>query len=563
MESTKKYSDFLHPALAFDSLNWRKWRLTYKGGTDFIQEYLKPLSIRESTEEFNERKEITYVPAFAKAAINDIKNAIFQRTSDVVRKQGPSSYLRACVGLDGGVDFRGATMNNFIGRYILPELLTMRRVGIFVDMPPLKGSTVTDNLGLRPYIYMYQTEDIISWQFEGPDQPNEYKALLLRDHDYTTDEDTDLVVSRGERYRLLWKENGKVKCKFCDDNGDNERIIDLNLTRIPFHVFEIPSSLLEDVADYQIALMNIASSDISYIRKANYPFYVEQYDHRTEMLHTKGPPVADGTAPTTNKARQPEIATGVGQGRRVPSGMEMPKFIHPSSEPIKASMEKQEALKKDIKELVNLAVSNLNASAESKQQDNQGLEAGLSFIGLVLEHGEHQIASYWAGYESSESATVTYPTNYSLKSEEDRQREAEGDELLMSKLPSDTFKREMSKEIARKKLGGKVPQTVLDKIYSELNTAPAIVSDPDQIHQDWEDGLVSTDTASKLRGYKDGETEQAKKDHAERLAAILEAQGGESGQARGTKDFSSSKGEKVNKPQRGEGKNIDGKRNRE
>lgn len=563
MESTKKYSDFLHPALACDSLNWRKWRLTYKAGTDFVQEYLKPLSIRESATEFAERKEITYVPAFAKAAINDIKNAIFQRTSDVVRKEGPRSYLQACVGLQGGVDFRGATMNNFIGRYILPELLTMRRVGVFVDMPQLRGNTVKDNLGLRPYMYMYQVEDILSWSYEGPDRPNEFKSLLLRDHDYTTDDDTDLVVGSTERYRLLWKENGKVMCQFCNDDGTHEEIIQLNLERIPFHVFEIPSSLLEDVSDYQIALMNIASSDISYIRKANYPFYVEQYDHRTEMLHTKGPPVADGNAPATNKAMQPEIATGVGQGRRVPAGLEMPQFIHPSSEPIKASMDKQEALKKDIKELVNLAVSNLNASAESKQQDNQGLEAGLSFIGLVLEHGEHEIANFWAAYENEKPATVTYPTNYSLKSEEDRQREAEGDELLMSKLPSDTFKREMSKEIARKKLGGKVSQSVLDKIYAELNSAPAIVSDPDQIHQDWEDGLVSTDTASKLRGYKDGETEQAKKDHAERLAAILEAQGGETGQARGTKDFSSSKGEKVNKPQRGEGKKIDGKRNRE
>ena len=31
--------------------------------------------------------------------------------------------------------------------------------------------------------------------------------------------------------------------------------------------------------------------------------------------------------------------------------------------------------------------------------DNQGLEAGLSYIGLLLESAERQIAEIWAAYE--------------------------------------------------------------------------------------------------------------------------------------------------------------------
>ncbi len=43
---------------------------------------------------------------------------------------------------------------------------------------------------------------------------------------------------------------------------------------------------------------------------------------------------------------------------------------------------------------MNLAVSSLavRASAESKAMDNQGLEAGLSYIGLLLDIAERQIA---------------------------------------------------------------------------------------------------------------------------------------------------------------------------
>jgi hypothetical protein len=40
---------------------------------------------------------------------------------------------------------------------------------------------------------------------------------------------------------------------------------------------------MEDIADYQIALMNLESSDINYMLKSNFPFYVEQYDPRAEM----------------------------------------------------------------------------------------------------------------------------------------------------------------------------------------------------------------------------------------------------------------------------------------
>ncbi len=57
--------------------DWGLWRATYAGGLEFRDTYLKQYSAREETKEFNERKEITPVPTFAKAALNDIRNAIF------------------------------------------------------------------------------------------------------------------------------------------------------------------------------------------------------------------------------------------------------------------------------------------------------------------------------------------------------------------------------------------------------------------------------------------------------------------------------------------------------
>jgi hypothetical protein len=73
--------------------------------------------------------------------------------------------------------------------------------------------------------------------------------------------------------------------------------------------------------------------------------------------------------------------------------------------------------------------------------DNQGLEAGLSYIGLVLEAAERQIAEFWAAYEERESvskrevATIKYPDRYSLKTDADRITEAQNLVKLMYAVP--------------------------------------------------------------------------------------------------------------------------------
>ena len=53
-----------HPEYLNSESDWVKWRLTYESGDDFITEYLKKFSSRESDTEFTDRKNITYVPAF-------------------------------------------------------------------------------------------------------------------------------------------------------------------------------------------------------------------------------------------------------------------------------------------------------------------------------------------------------------------------------------------------------------------------------------------------------------------------------------------------------------------
>lgn len=556
-----------HPRYFHDTPYWYKWREVYDGGDAYVDQYLNKFTERETPEDFTNRRAITPIPTYAKAAVNDVRNAIFQRMRDITRRDGSEAYLRAVAGEQGGVDLEGSTMNGFLGINILTELLVMGKVGIYVDMPELTGPTLADIGSARPYLYMYQVEDILAWSLSKPEEPGEFQSLLLRDKgvDFTQHDMYDLQLPGGEyeRYRLIWvdKETGRVNVQFydadsvpIDKDGEytNEGPIELSLQRIPFVMLDIGDSLLKDVSNHQAALLNLASSDVSYALKSNFPFYVEQRDARAIGDHLKTNMNPDGTAMAGGqRASNREIVTGVTHGRTYDLKADKPGFIHPSSEPLEASLKLQEKLEDDIRKLVNLAVTNKigkrATSAEALQMSDQGLEAGLSFIGLVLESGERKITSHWAAYEerrpeSRKIATIKYPDRYSLKTDADRISEAGKLAELMFKVPGRSVKREIAKGIVAALLSGRVNTETLDTVFKEVDKANYATSDPETIIQAQEAGLCGEQVASVALGFDDDEYLQAREDHAARAVRVLAAQtaarGSDSPAARGVDDLS-------------------------
>src|SRR3990172_4249296 len=121
--------------------------------------------------------------------------------------------------------------------------------------------------------------------------------------------------------------------------------IELELTRIPFVMLDIGSSLIKDVCQHQIALLNLGSSDVSYALRSNFPFYIEQKDLRAVGAHLKHAATEDGTATSGGQgATDTNIKVGATHGRTYDKGMNAPAFINPSAEPLRASLELQERL---------------------------------------------------------------------------------------------------------------------------------------------------------------------------------------------------------------------------
>lgn len=525
-----KISTIQHPTFTNMQTEWTKFRAAFDGGTAFVNEYLAKYSAREDDADFDLRKDISYCPAHAKAAILDVKNSIYQRLVSVTRVDGPISYQDAITGKNLGVDLQGRSMDDFIGSVILQELIVMGKVGVYVDKPEqIVGETLLDANLKRPYLYHYKAEEIRAWAY---DDQLQLVSLLLQDSRDVMDDETGLVKETEIIYRHLRKTDAGIEVKFY--NTKDEEIIEmatlLLLPRIPFVLFEISSSLMVDVADYQVALLNLASSDMKYAVSSNFPFYVEQYDQafNMNMLKHATPPDDKGGSEEAKKSKDKEIKVGVSQGRRYPKGTNEPSFIHPSSEPLIASMAKQDALIKEIRQIINLSITNLEPqreSAESKQHDDQGLEAGLSYIGMELSYGEREIAEIWALYEGSKSgATIKYPDEYKLISDEKRMEMADKYEEMMSKIPSPTYKKVVAKKIVKLSLGNTATPEMLETINKEIDEVATIISDPDTIRSDHEAGLVGDELASRLRGYPEKEYRQAQKDHAARAVRVLAAQ---------------------------------------
>lgn len=495
-----------HPDYVTDYSEIEKWRICFTAGEYFRSMYLKQVSGREKADDFNNRKDITPIPAFASAEIKKIRNKIFQHFTQVRRLDGPKSYQECCSGLRYGVDLRGQPMNSFIGTDVLTELLLMGRVGVTVDMPPSKGPTLAHNRGLRPYTAMYRREDILCWEYDAdPEDPTEFSHVLLRTRE-TERSATGFLSYEHFEYRKYYKDETGVWVQHLDNSFEPDGDpIKLKLDRIPFVIFEISDSLMRYVADHQIALLNLGSLDMNFFQRSNFPTYIE----------SKSPQEGDD-----NKERILGNSRGIKYSGKIP-----PSYINPSPDPIIVSIKKQDQLERQIKELLATAVEETATVSAKKNVSSDSIGDGLSHIGLTLQQGEQDIANIWAEFDGkADAATVYYPTVYKSKTDAERVEEAKMLSSMIDKTPSKTFQRVVAKKLAHTLCSGDATPLEMAAILREIDEADIVQSDAETLERDVKGGLVDPETASIARGYPKGSYEKAQEAQALRLALIAIAQ---------------------------------------
>ena len=560
-----KILESVHPDYIVGITPWQKYGLSYDGGAPFIEKYLTQFSLRETPQNFADRKLLTYCPRHAGAAIDEIKNSIFQRLVDVTRTGGNTEMMKIWDGdsQSPGVDRNGSSINSFFGNDVLIELLVKAKVGIYVDMPAgLENSSLQEAKDKMPYMYVYNAEDILNWTHNSN---NELTALLLRSRVLRLNE-FDMPEGYEWEFRLYKLTDDGVTIQIMDGEGEPQgKLVTLELKQIPFVMIEINHSLIQDTCDIQIALLNLESSDIAYAMWSNFPFYTEQYDPKDETFNERkwdeddvddtGSDQVSIITETDKNESSKEVDVGTTQGRQYPMNLERPGYIHPSPEPLRVSMEKQQKMEEKIRLLTNLRLMNIRPkmmSAASKEVDNQGLEAGLSFIGQILETVEGQLAKIWVDYLSLTEAdipVISYPDSWQLLPPEERRSRTDHLLEMRKRVPSRKFQEIITLQIADINVKDVATRQEWSEIQKEILAARVFHDDAESVQKDMEIGALDHDLGSQIRGYPEGTGAKAQKEFVQRAQIIANMQ---KETARGNDDEdpdpnASKKGEKEHK----------------
>lgn len=557
--------NLFHPDYSACSADWRKYWLAYEATQQYVNEYLRKLSDRESVSDHNKRKLTAYVPRYAAAAVDEIKDSILQRLIDIKREGGSDTYKRCVLGEDKGVDYQYSDMTTFMGNSVLLDLLVFSKVGVLVDNYQDPGTTAMDQTG-HPYVRRYNARDIRSWSISDVDKGFDSLLLVEKEAEYAY----GLVSGYYDQYRLLQRKDGGVlvtvwypnpdfSSKRKEDKTNPKYIHDdptfMDIERIPFTTIHIKRALMQDIADMQTELMNLESSDVNYALQSNLPFYVQTYSDEQNMYAKSNiPSVTDGGELQSGPH---EVRAGTKHGVIVPEGVRLPTFIAPPADNLKISMEKGKQIREMIRSTVNLNLQALTVqreSAESKRSDKDTMEAALSVIAKKLEIAEKEIAYHWGLFdESGGPARISYPKKFSLLTNKERIADAKAMLETAESVPSLTFKRETSKRVVDILLGAELSSEELNKIYAEIDKTPT-VSDAKTLLDLVERGGVRKATVNEILGIRNAESE-ADKAIEERVAFIkttLEAQGGLGARGLSEADDDSSSQEKAGKTRRGE-----------
>ena len=549
-----KLADLRHPEYTAMVALWEKWQLCYEGSDAFRKAYLERYSKREDDQDYERRLKLTYIPGHARSAINTIRNALAVQLPDVVRT-GSEDYVTA---MATDVDTFQNAMTSYVATTIAPALLVQGRTFVVVDAPQeVEGATKADDDG-KPYLFIVTADDMLSW---ARDNNGHINVALMRLWEDIIDEDTGLVADSMQifRYYKRLETGDSFKGKNLEVVGPGVVVWDVDaksnevrppilipIDRVPIAEFRAVDSLMSEIADHQISALNIASTIVDFLWRSNFPIYVQMQASASTAIKpigTRGQDVDEFADETTGTIGEPgsgkndrQRPVGTGKGIGYPEGAERPAFISPETSNVEASMKELDRIATEIRVLVNLSLTSLSVKAleqsgASKEADRVGEEAGLAYLGSILESGERDIARLWAMFEGGnpDATDVKYPQSYSLKSDEERQQEAANLRALHSSVRSNEFQKLIDKRVADILLRPITTPEELEVVLKEIDANEFIDDDKTRAEIIGKDSvlrLVSNDTASKLRGYEDGEAAKAAEEDRQKVAELVGTAGG-------------------------------------
>ena len=375
---------------------WRFYNNSFTGGDQYAKgEYLTHY-IYEDNGTYKQRIASTPLDNHCKNVIEIFSSMLFSTPprrdlSGLENDPTLDYFLEDC-------DMDGRSMDQFM-RDVHQQAAIYGHVVCVVDRPdvPLDTKQKEIEAGVRPYLNLYNAENVVDWKWER--SPNgKYELSMLKILEYA---DRDQIT-----YRYYYKDR-----------------TDIVTTSSTTHKTEVTQSYANPLGyipavwiyNQRSAVRGIGISDLSDIADLQRAIY----DHTAELDST----LKLSNNPSICATGDVDLNAGPGAVITMPAGMDpalKPYIIQPGSQGIQSILDSIQQKVDAIDRMAHLGgvrtTATKSASGISLLVERQLLNARLQSKGHQLELAEEQIWNIWSDWQNVEwTGYVQYPSGFNMR----------------------------------------------------------------------------------------------------------------------------------------------------
>jgi len=413
--------------------DWHFHLMSYLGGQDYQDGYQLNRYILETDEEYLKRAENTPID-------NHCKNVVQIYTSFLFRVPPTRNYgsLQGDPQLESFIndaDLDGRSFNNVI-REMQVNASIYGTCWAVLDKPAVQTQTRAEELQLdiRPYMSLYTPENVLNWDFERSLNGKYVLTRLVLLEDLFDDVATIRVWTNEDitTYRLKDYTKGYSTSK------------PMLLDEMPNMLGKVPAVILYNQKSQRRGIGISDLNDVAELQKAIYNDYSE-----IEQL------IRLSNHPSLVKTPNVEASAGAGSIIEMPEDLDSnlkPYLIQPSSQSLDGIMNNINMKVEAINRITHMgavrATQDRVQSGIALQTEFQLLNARLSEKADYLQNAEEQIWKLFAEWQNQTfDGEIIYPDSFNLRDYASDLQFLQA--AKASGVPSDTFAKEVDKQIAR------------------------------------------------------------------------------------------------------------------
>jgi hypothetical protein len=407
--------------------------MSYLGGQDYQDGYQLNRYILETDEEYLKRAENTPIDNHCKNVVQIYTSFLFRvpPTRDYGSLQG-DPQLESFI---NDADLDGRSFNNVI-REMQVNASIYGTCWAILDKPAVQTQTRAEEiqLDIRPYISLYTPENVLNWNFERSLNGKYVLTRLVLLEDLFDDVATIRVWTNEDitTYRLKDYTKGYSTSK------------PMLLDEMPNMLGKVPAVILYNQKSQRRGVGISDLNDVAELQKAIYNDYSE-----IEQL------IRLSNHPSLVKTPNVEASAGAGSIIEMPEDLDSnlkPYLIQPSSQSLDGIMNNINMKVEAINRITHMgavrATQDRVQSGIALQTEFQLLNARLSEKADYLQNAEEQIWKLFAEWQNQTfDGEIIYPDSFNLRDYASDLQFLQA--AKASGVPSDTFAKEVDKQIAR------------------------------------------------------------------------------------------------------------------